>query len=173
MGMGLGLWYNPQADKDYDLQHITHDQWLRDRRNAQELGISSETQWFIANTRNIDLIRLAATMEGMVRIRDHFKYISVQIYVERGIVELLNRICLVLERRNFSKSDPLIIDNLRTNESIEITLALLRMHLTSNLPVLLKEISESDPTSVRDHHLAEIVRQGRKTATKSSAVTDP
>lgn len=159
MAMGVGLWYNPNTDRVFEIRFITHDQWLKNPANAYELGISSDTQRVIADSKDIDLIRLAATMEGMVRIRDYYRRISVQFYAERGLAELLSKIHCVLEKQPFDHSVPLKIDNLRTDESVQLSVQELGKRLHENTPILVKEVDASNEAGMPDHDLAGKVRE--------------
>lgn len=171
MAMGIGLWYNPNTDRVFELRFITHDQWLKNPANAEELGIRSGTQRLIGDSQDIDLIRLAATMEGMVRIRDYYRRISVQFYADRGLTALLCKIYHVLEQQPFDHSVPLDIDNLRTHESIQLTVRELGKRLHQNMPILVKEVDVSNPAGIPDHKLAGKVREHTVNDSPSSAST--
>jgi hypothetical protein len=158
MAMGIGLWYNPNTNRVFKLDFITHDQWLKNPANADELGISSGMQRVIADSMDIDLIRLAATMEGMVRIRDYYRRISLQFYAERGLTALLRKIHCVLEKQPFDHSVPLEIDNLRTDESIQLSVKELGKRLDENSPILIREVDKGNPAGMPDHYLAGKIR---------------
>ncbi|MFN9984820.1 MAG: hypothetical protein ACK52S_04645 [Pirellula sp.] len=158
MVTGIGLWYNPQSDTVFPLGYFTHDEWLKSEERAEALGISFEMQQVILSETDIDVIRLAATMEGMVRIRDHRRRISVQFYVDGGLMELLHKILKVLENQDFDVTAPLDIDNLRTGESKSVSIVQLRQSLASNAPILLKEVGKTAPNELRDHPHAEKIR---------------
>jgi len=154
MPMGIALWYNPKQEDAFAFSFITHDQWLRDPAKATELGISSDTQKMISKSLDADLIRMAAIMEGMVRVRDYLDRISVQFHVEDGLNELLSKIHKVLKKQSFGPDSVLCIDNLRTGESAKLTLAELGKRLEENTPILVNERSESGPMDLPNHPLA-------------------
>jgi len=164
MPPGPGYWYNPQTDRLFKIGMITHDDWLRDPANAEQLGVSSETHRAVARSRNIDLIRLAATMEGMIRIRDNHTFISVQFYAERVDAGILDKIYQVLTSQNLDEAARLEIGNLRTGESFTLSIGELRTKTLGNQVLFAKEVSLSEPSNIPDHPLAAQVKKRKMQA---------
>jgi len=169
MPKGIGFWYNPRTDRLFEIGTISHDDWLRAPANAEQLGVSSETQRSVAGSRNIDLIRLAATMEGMVRIRDCHTLISVQFYAERVEVELLSKIIRVLKSQKLDNTVPLEIGNLRTGETLTLSIDELGRKVEQNEVPFQKHVSLSEPSNIPDHGLAPQVRELRKQVQEASS----
>ncbi len=171
MPMGIALWYNPKQEDAFAFSFITHDQWLRDPAKATQLGISLDTQKMIAKSLDADLIRMAAIMEGMVRVRDYYDRISVQFHVEEGLKELLAKIHKVLKKQSFAPDSILCIDNLRTGESAKLTLAELGERLAVDAPILVNQRGETGPMDLPNHPLVTKVLEEKLKALQSETST--
>lgn len=172
MPMGVALWYNPRTDQAFSFS-TTHDQWLKNPENAEQLGISSATREVIANTNDEDEIRMAAIMDGMVRIRDYLNKISVQFKARRGLRDLLFKIHQVLKSR-FNEYSYVSVHNLATGEATELSISDWGARLRDDAPILFREHDESyrgdvpnDPAIVRiiEEKLRLISSRGANNAT--------
>lgn len=114
-------WFNPHRNECF-LVIGTHDDWLKCKPNAEMLGVSPRMQEFIASTNDIDEIRLAALMEGMVRIRDYHHRVSVQFMAEQGTRELLSKLYRCLNDK-LRKTSWMVLQNVLNQETHEISLS--------------------------------------------------
>jgi hypothetical protein len=90
--MGAGYWLNPETGMLVQVT-TTHDAWVRERANAKSIGLSEDCYAEIMRhpATAVDEIRLAALREGLVRMREHPRYLSVQ------FTALPQRVRLILE----------------------------------------------------------------------------
>lgn len=148
MPMGVALWINPKTDKEFAFS-TTHDQWLKNPDNADALGLSEATAKLIASSNDEDEIRMAAIMDGMVRVRDYLNHISVQFRARRGLRDLLFKIHQVLKRR-FNQHAHVIVHNMATGESTELSIADWGNRLSNDDPILFREHDEQHVNNVPD-----------------------
>lgn len=148
MPMGVALWINPKTDKEFAFS-TTHDQWLKNPENAEALGLSSATKKLIEGSNDEDEIRMAAIMDGMVRVRDYLNHISVQFRARRGLRDLLFKIHQVLKQR-FNQHSHVIVHNLATGESTELSISDWGRRLSNDEPILFREHDEGFVGNVPD-----------------------
>ena len=77
--MGAGYWLNPDTGQCVRVA-TTHDEWVRDRGNAEGIGLPEAAYDAIMQypATAVDEIRLVVLNWGLVRIREHPRYTSVQ-----------------------------------------------------------------------------------------------
>ena len=82
-----GYWLNPETGLCVRVA-TTHDEWVRDRKNAEDLGLPDTVYREIMSydPTDIDPIRLAAVRCGLVRIREHRRHISVQYMADADVL---------------------------------------------------------------------------------------
>ncbi len=136
--MNAGYWLNPETGKCVRVP-TTHDEWVRDWGNAQSLGLSRNAYDEIMThpSTDIDAIRLVAVHEGLVRIREHPSYTSVQFAAQRDrITSILRAVLVALNDVKLHPDTRLVIDNLLSHDSITISLRKLESALATDVPVL-------------------------------------
>ncbi len=148
MPMGVGIWYNPRTDQTFNFgAHDTHDAWLQRGDNAADLGLHPDTIEFIKSLSakdpdTADLIRTAAVNAGMVRVRDYTNRVSVQFRARRGLRDLIFNIHQML-KRSFGPYDPVVLNNMATGETVELTVSDMGSRLRDDTPILFREQDES------------------------------
>jgi hypothetical protein len=136
--MGAGYWLNPDTGMCVQVT-TTHDEFVRDRTNAKSIGLSEHCYIQIMQypATAVDEIRLAALREGLVRMREHPRYLSVQFTAEPQRVRLiLESVLVALTERKIHPDTMLAIDNLLSGESASITLRELQTKIEGNEPVM-------------------------------------
>jgi len=119
-----GYWLNPERNQCVQVA-TTHDEWVRDRANADALGLPEAVYEEIMSYRpaDIDPIRLAAVRFGLVRIREHRWHVSVQYWAETDRVEVvLGAVVRALTGLGIHPDTWLIVDNLLLKDSLAMTL---------------------------------------------------
>jgi len=136
--MGAGYWLNPETGMCVQVE-TTHDEFVRDRTNAENIGLSEDCYIQIMQhpTTAIDEIRVAALREGLVRMREHPRYLSVQFTVEpQRIALVLKAVVVALTEQEIHPDTMLKVDNLFFGESVSVTLRELQRHIESGEPVM-------------------------------------
>ncbi len=136
--MGAGYWLNPHTGLCVQVP-TTHDEFVRDRTNAKSIGLSegcyAQIMQYPATA--VDEIRLAALHEGLVRMREHPRYLSVQFATEPQRVKLiLESVLVALTDRKIHLDTMLKVDNLLSGDSVSITLRELQGKMESGEPVM-------------------------------------
>lgn len=134
--MGVGYWFDPRRKQCWTVDR--HELWVLDERNAKTAGISQEVYEHLLtldSSLGMDEIRMAAINVGLVRIRDHGNYVSVQFASEQDR-EVLRSIHGLLEGVFQFPEMELAIDNFTTQASTRITLRELGRRLDKNESVL-------------------------------------
>jgi len=131
--MGAGYWLNP-ATNIYK-QVTTHDDWIKNHANASEIGLPDDA-WEQINRlpySAVDEIRILAVEGGLVRIRDHRAYISVQFHVDQGRVrDVLWSVLTALEELGADRFKPIKIDNFKTHDGVTLDWTALKSRLENN-----------------------------------------
>lgn len=145
--MGFGYWLDPVKQQAWNVGR--HELWVLEQRNAQAAGIPQPVYEHLLTlnpSEDQDEIRLAAIQAGMVRIRDHGNYISVQFAAERNRLRdvLLSVHKFLVEKTNDKYAD-LVIDNFPTGESTRLSLADLGKGLADDTPIFLREDLKAMP----------------------------
>ncbi len=125
--MGAGHWLNPVTGQCE--QVTTHNDWIRDEKNADSIGLAEDIyrQIMLLPDTAIDQIRILALQGGLVRIRQHKRYTSVQFRATADqVAEILQAVLRALEELKIHPDERLEIDNLGLGESVSITLRSLR-----------------------------------------------
>ena len=125
--MGAGHWLNPTTGQCE--QVTTHDEWIRDEKNAVSIGLPDfiYRQIRLLPGSAIDEIRILALRGGLVRIRQHKRYTSVQFWAEADRVEtILYSVVRALEALEVHPDERLEVDNLLLSDSMSITLRALQ-----------------------------------------------
>jgi hypothetical protein len=120
-----GYWLNPETGQCVRVT-TTHDEWIRDRQNAEDLGLPEAVYREIMRFEptDIDPIRLAAVRCGLVRIREHRRHISVQyLAAPERVGAIVDAVAKALTGLGIHPDTRLIVDNLLLGETVEITLA--------------------------------------------------
>ncbi len=136
--MAAGYWLNPATGHCVRVA-TTHDEWVRDRGNAERIGLPETAYAAIMQhpPTAIDEIRLVALNWGLVRIRKHPRYTSVQFAAHAYRVPLILRaVLLALKAAQVHPDTTLKIDNLLLNDSATIGLGEMEDHLNKDQPVL-------------------------------------
>ena len=120
--MGAGHWLNPVTGQC--AQVTTHDEWIRDEKNADSIGLAQNLyrQIILLPDTAIDHIRIVALQGGLVRIRQHKRYTSVQFWaIADQIASILQAVLRTLDELKIHPDERLEIDNLLLGESVSIT----------------------------------------------------
>ena len=125
--MGAGHWLNPMTHQC--VQVTTHDGWIRDEKNADSIGLPGHLyrQIMLLPDSAVDEIRILALRGGLVRIRQHKRYTSVQFRATADqVTEVLQAVLRALAELEVHPDERLEIDNLLLGESVSITLRALQ-----------------------------------------------
>jgi hypothetical protein len=120
-----GYWLDPKTGQCVRVT-TTHDEWIPDRQHAEDLGLPEAAYREIMSfaPTNIDPIRLVAVRCGLVRIREHRRYVSVQYISEADRVGLISdAVAIALTDLGIHPDTRLIVDNFLLGESVAMTLA--------------------------------------------------
>lgn len=136
--MGMGYWLDPQTQQAHLVTR--HELWVLEAENARLAGISPEVYEHLCGldpVKDQDEIRMAAIDVGLIRIRDHGNYVSVQFSSEPEKVEVkLKSVVQFLRQTGMHRYSDLRIDNLASQESVRISLEELETLLSSNGPIV-------------------------------------
>jgi hypothetical protein len=161
---GAGYWLNPDTGKCVQVA-TTHDEWMRDKANAESLGLPKSAYDKIMQqpVTAVDEIRMVALHWGLVRIREHPRYVSVQFTAHpHRVTPILRAVVVALTDVKVHPDTTLKIDNLLLNDSVSIGLSNLKSHLANAQPVLREQRDEIHDVPM-DHPLPdEIKRQFRE-----------
>jgi hypothetical protein len=138
---GAGYWLNPATGKCVRVA-TTHDEWVRDKSNAESIGLPEAAYDAIMQhpVTSIDEIRLVALDWGLVRIREHPRYTSVQFSAQPYHVKaILQAVVTALAEVKLHPDTMLVIDNLLLHDSARIELRELDGKLAKDEPVLPKQ----------------------------------
>ena len=125
--MGAGHWINPKTGRCALV--TTHNDWIRDEKNAKSIGLPDHRYRDIMTLPDnaIDEIRILALRGGLVRIRQHRRYTSVQFWAAIGDVEAIRQaVVRALAELEVHPDERLEIDNLLLGESVSLTLRALQ-----------------------------------------------
>ena len=134
--MNAGYWLNPDTGKCVQVA-TTHDEWVRDEENARSMGVS---QWAYNQIMQypataIDEIRILALHCGLVRMREHPRYLSVQFAADgHRVARVLTATAAALSDLGIHPDTMLQIDNLQTSQRASVTVAELRSQLDTVFP---------------------------------------
>lgn len=123
--MGRGFWLNPGTGQCVQVA-TTHDDWIRQTPNADRIGLPDTAYEKIMQfpATAVDEIRLAAMDGGLVRIREHPRYTSVQFRADaHRVASILAVVSACLRQQQVGPDTVLRIDNLLLGDSAEVTLA--------------------------------------------------
>ena len=135
--MGAGYWLHPDTGKCVQVA-TTHDEWVRDNENARSIGVPQRVYDEIMQhpPTAVDEIRILGLHCGLVRMREHPRYLSIQFAAERHhIARLLGAIATALNHLGIHPDTTVQMDNLLSGESISITVAELRKQIESQQSV--------------------------------------
>lgn len=158
--MGAGYWLNPDTGQCVRVA-TTHDDWVRDRGNAESIGLPERAYNDIMKlpVTAIDEIRRVALNWGLVRIREHPRYTSIQFTAHaHRITPILRAALAALKAAQVHPGTTLKIDNLLLNDSITIGLGELENHLDKDEPVLREQRDEIHNIPM-DHPLLDEIRR--------------
>jgi hypothetical protein len=150
--MGAGYYLNPTTGQCATV--TTHNDWIRDEKNATSIGLPDEFyhQIMLFSHTAIDEIRILALQGGLIRIRQHKRYTSVQFWVTSNQLEAtLQAVVRALEKLKIHPDELLQIDNLCLGESASIKFGALQ-----SLPAVFQhqlDASSADQAVIR-HGLA-------------------
>jgi hypothetical protein len=119
----LGYWLNPATGRCVKVA-TSHDEWIRDRQQVADLGLPDSVHQEIIGyaPTDIDPIRLAAVRAGLVRVREHRRYVSVQYMADADRVgAVLGAVAKALTDLGIHPDTRLVVDNLQLEESREMT----------------------------------------------------
>jgi hypothetical protein len=129
--VGAGYWLNPETGMCVQVA-TTHDAWVREWANAENLGLSVSAFDEIIRfpPTALDEIRLVAVRSGLVRIREHRRHVSVQYMAESDRVQPLLRIVVTaLHGVGIHPDTWLVVDNLLLHDSQSLMLGQLEKSL--------------------------------------------
>jgi hypothetical protein len=150
--MGAGYWLNPSTGMCVRVA-TTHDEWIRDKGNTDRIGLPEECYHQIMRhpATAVDEIRLLALDWGLVRIREHRWYTSVQFKARPDRVKpILGAVIVALNDVQIHPDTRLVIDNLLLHDSASITIAGLQSALENDGPVLPEQRPLTNYDEVRD-----------------------
>ena len=136
--MGAGYWLNPNTGKCVRVI-TTHDEWVRDWANAESIGLPKAAYDAIMKhpATAVDEIRIVAIHWGLVRIREHPRYTSIQFSAHAHQIRLVLRAVVVaITELKLPPDTTLKIDNLFLNESATLGVGELQSRLDKDQPVL-------------------------------------
>ena len=122
--MGAGYWLNPETGICVQVA-TTHDAWVREWANAKSIGLSAQCHAQIMQypATAVDEIRMAAVREGLVRLREHPRYLSVQFTaLPQRVAMALKAVVVALTELEIHPDTMLSVDNLLSGKSVSITL---------------------------------------------------
>ena len=134
--MGVGYWFDPRTKQCWTVDR--HELWELDERNAKTAGISQGVYGHLLtldSSLGMNEIRMAAINVGLVRIRDHGNYVSVQFAAEQ-VREVLRSIHEFIAGVFQWSETELAIDNFTSQISTRITLRELGRRLDKKESVL-------------------------------------
>jgi hypothetical protein len=155
---GAGYWLNPNTGKCVLV--TTHDDWIRNKANADSIGLPSFFYDEIMKMKitDVDEIRIKAMEGGLVRIRNYQNYVSVQFTAQRHRVTTILWSCLVaLKELNFHPNDDITITNLFLKDQVTLSLANFQKKLENDEPILREQSAEPDDITL-DSPAAEKMR---------------
>jgi hypothetical protein len=164
--MGAGYWLNPDTGKCVQVI-TTHDEWVRDNANARSMGVP---QWVYDEIMRhpptaVDEIRLLALHCGLVRMREHPRYLSIQFAAERHrITRVLLAIATALSDLTIHADTNIRMDNLLLNDSLSITVAELQSRVESQQRVFPEDKDQGDCIQAAHPFLIELQKRSRKRA---------
>jgi hypothetical protein len=122
--MGAGYWLNPNTGQCVRVG-TTHDEWVRHRGNAESIGLPEAVCDAIMQypATAVDEIRLVAVNWGLVRIREHPRYTSIQFAAcADRVTPILRAVLVALKAAQVHPDTTLKIDNLLLHDSVTIGL---------------------------------------------------
>ena len=155
-----GYWLNPNIGKCVRVE-TTHDAWVRDRANAESIGLPQVACDAIMKfpVTAVDEIRILAINWGLVRIREHPRYTSVQFSARPFQVKaILRAVVMAFAELKLHPDTTLVIDNLLLSDSATVGLAELEDKLAKGEPVLPKQ-DDMIPDVPMDHPLPDEIRR--------------
>jgi hypothetical protein len=138
-----GYWLKPDDGKCVKI--TTHDAWVRDAKNAEDLGIPADVYAEIMRYPEDaqDEIRILALRCGLVRVRENKWDTSVQFWAAANRVEsVLRAIVTALHSVSLHPDTRLIIGNLLPQERVSVTLRELEAHLESGEAVFSSQMND-------------------------------
>ena len=152
--MRPGYWLNPTNGV---LERVsTHDEWIRDKHNADSVGLPSHSydQIMRLPPTAVDEIRLEAMKGGLVRIRQYDGYVSVQFIAQRHqVTSILRAVAVTLQGVQIHPDERLQITNFFLKDQVDVTLADLLDSLKDGRPVM-REQGDEVPDLPMDHPVA-------------------
>jgi hypothetical protein len=121
--MRPGYWLNPINGK---LMRVsTHDIWIREKENADSIGLPPHVYEEITKLppTAVDEVRIAAMKGGLVRIRQHRHYVSIQFMAQQQeVTPILRAVANALKSVGIHTDERLVIDNLLLMDRVEVSL---------------------------------------------------
>ena len=136
---GAGYWLDPDTGRCVKVE-TTHDEWIRVAENARSMGVPQAIYAEIMKypPTAVDQIRLLAIHAGLVRMREHPRYLSVQFAAEGSrVASVLKAIVAALGDLKIHPDTRLEMDNLLLGESTAMTVAEMRIRIANGQPVFL------------------------------------
>jgi hypothetical protein len=137
--MGAGYWLEPDTGKCMQVE-TTHDEWIRVWENARSMGVP---RWIHDKIMRfppeaVDQIRLLALYSGLVRMREHPRYLSIQFAAGHdSVARVLKAIVAALAALGIHPDTRIEMDDLLLGESTAMTVAELRNRIEAGKPVFL------------------------------------
>jgi hypothetical protein len=126
-----GYWLRPETGQCTKVA-TTHDEFIRDKSNAESLGLSASAFSEIMSypPTALDDIRLVAVRNGLIRIREHRRHVSVQYMAESDRVQPALRVVVTaLHGVGIHPDTWLVLDNLLLHDSKSLMLGQLQASL--------------------------------------------
>jgi len=121
---GPGHWLNPKTGQCFRV--TTHDEWIRNAENASDIGLPDHLYQQIMRLPDqsaIEETRRLAVQAGLIRIRQHKRYTSVQFWVMGDQADAtLQAVLQALAALGVHPDERLQIDNLCLGKSASVTL---------------------------------------------------
>ena len=158
--MRQGYWLNPSNGKVVPVS--SHDEWIRDKQNADSIGLPP--YWYgeimkIPPT-DVDEIRLMAMKGGgLVCIRQYDNYVSIQFMAERHrVTGILWEVVVALKGAQIHPDERLQITNFFLKDQVDVTLAELLDSLKNERPVMREQRDEVPDISLDSPCVEKVLR---------------
>ena len=119
--MGKGYWLDPKTQQSWVVDR--HERFVLE--NPLICGVPPEIHAHLLTldtNKAMDEIRLAAIHAGLIRVRDHLRYVSVQFCADSNEMTFLRSVFVFLDEIVLYKDTPLVIGNFATRVETTITL---------------------------------------------------
>ena len=148
--MGAGYWLNPNTGKCVRVE-TTHDAWVRDRGNAESIGLPQAAYDAVMQFPKPPSTKFASwhSTQAWSEFENISRYTSVQFSAQpHNVKAILRAVATALTEVKLHPDTMLVIDNLLLHDSARIALGELESHLDKDQPVLREQRERTDGPSV-------------------------